>query len=207
MDELELLKKDWKKQEKVLPKLSYDQIYKMILKKSSSIVKWIFVISILEFVLWASIDIIFRVTGNYEKFEVYDLKVFSNVSTIISYAILVFFIVKFYLNYKRIQTTDSAKVLMQNILNTRKTVKHYVWTVIVFLTLTTITLVGYMAIFTDKYAADATQEQVPVYVIILITLFVLAMAIGIVALFYRIVYGILTRKLKRNYTELEKLEI
>ena len=30
MDELELLKKDWQKQEETLPKLSYDDIYKMI---------------------------------------------------------------------------------------------------------------------------------------------------------------------------------
>ena len=52
MDELDLLKKDWKKQEGNYPKLSYDEIYKMIWKKSSSIVKWIFVISIIEFLFW-----------------------------------------------------------------------------------------------------------------------------------------------------------
>ena len=53
MDELELLKKDWQKKEKDLPKLSYDDIYKMIWKKSSSFVKWIFYISIIEFVFLA----------------------------------------------------------------------------------------------------------------------------------------------------------
>ncbi len=207
MDELELLKQDWKRQEEVLPKLSYKEIYQMILKKSSSSVKWIFIISILEFVLWASIDILVRVSGDYEKFEIYDLKGFSTVSTILSYVILGYFIVRFYLNYKRIQTTDSAKVLMQNILDTRKTVKYYVWTVISFLSLTAIILVSYLAIFTDKYKVDSSQEQVPVYIIIMITIIVLAIFMGIIALFYRIVYGILTRKLKRNYQELEKLEI
>ena len=39
MDELELLKKDWQKQGEQLPKLSYEEIYKMIWKKSSSLVK------------------------------------------------------------------------------------------------------------------------------------------------------------------------
>ena len=34
MDELDLLKKDWKKQEANLPKMSYDDIYNMIHKKS-----------------------------------------------------------------------------------------------------------------------------------------------------------------------------
>ena len=56
MDELELLKKDWQKEDSKYPKLSYDEIYKMILKKSSSIVKWIFIISLLEFALWTLIS-------------------------------------------------------------------------------------------------------------------------------------------------------
>ena len=45
MDELDLLKRDWKRQEASLPKISYDDIYKMIHKKSSSIVKWILIIA------------------------------------------------------------------------------------------------------------------------------------------------------------------
>ena len=48
-DELELLKKDWQKKEFNVPELSYEEIHKMIWKKSSSIVKWILIISILEF--------------------------------------------------------------------------------------------------------------------------------------------------------------
>ena len=63
MDELELLKKDWKKEDKNFPKLSYNEIYKMILKKSSSIVKWIFIISILEFVFWVAISFTLKYTG------------------------------------------------------------------------------------------------------------------------------------------------
>ena len=51
IDELDLLKKDWQKREAHLPQLSYDQIHKMIWKKSSSIVKWILIISILEITL------------------------------------------------------------------------------------------------------------------------------------------------------------
>jgi len=51
MDELDLLKKDWQNKEEHLPKLSYNELYNMIWKKSSSIVKWILIISILELVL------------------------------------------------------------------------------------------------------------------------------------------------------------
>ena len=56
MDELELLKKDWQKEDSKYPKLSYDEIYRMILSKSSSIVKWIFIISLLEFAFWTLIS-------------------------------------------------------------------------------------------------------------------------------------------------------
>lgn len=52
MDELEFLKKDWQRKGEALPRLTFDEIYKMIWKKSSSIVKWIFYISILEFIFW-----------------------------------------------------------------------------------------------------------------------------------------------------------
>ena len=61
MDELELLKKDWQKDESSYPQLTYNELYKMILKKSSSIVKWIFIISILEFVFWIFISICFEI--------------------------------------------------------------------------------------------------------------------------------------------------
>ncbi|MCK8522894.1 hypothetical protein M0D21_15050 [Aquimarina sp. D1M17] len=207
MDELELLKKEWKKQEGELPKLSYDQIYRMILKKSSSMVKWLFIICVLEFILWMSIDVIVRFTGDFNEFEEYNLKGFMFVSTIFSYGILLYFILRFYRNYKRIQTTDSAKVLMQNILKTRKTVKYYVWINLSFLTLTALAVVGYLATFTDAYVVEADQEKVPIFIIIISAIIVLSIFVGLVALFYRVIYGILTRRLKRNYEELKKLEL
>ncbi|WP_405207585.1 hypothetical protein [Aquimarina sp. LLG6339-5] len=207
MDELELLKKDWKNQDEALPKLSYNEIYKMILKKSSSMVKWIFIISVLEFIVWSSIDIIVRLTGQYEELEVLGLEGFSMFTTILSYGILLYFMVRFYLNYKNIQTTDSAAVLMKNILNTRKTVKQYVWINISFLAITTLVVITYMAFYTDAYTSKSTDQEVPMYLIIVTSVIVLAIFIGLLALLYRLIYGILTRKLKKNYKELQKLEV
>ena len=73
MDDLDLLKKDWKKQEKNLPHLSYDEIYKMIWKRSSSIVKWIFIISIVEFLLGAFLNIFLADDHYWEQMEKYNL--------------------------------------------------------------------------------------------------------------------------------------
>ena len=54
MDELELLKKDWETSSKNYPELNKEELYKLIYKRSSSIVKWIFIISLLEFAFWTS---------------------------------------------------------------------------------------------------------------------------------------------------------
>ena len=48
INELDLLKKDWKNKTN-FEQVTESDIYKMIHKKSSSIVKWILIISILEF--------------------------------------------------------------------------------------------------------------------------------------------------------------
>ncbi|WP_074407813.1 hypothetical protein [Aquimarina megaterium] len=208
MDELELLKKDWKKQEDVLPKLSYKEIYKMILKKSSSIVRWIFIISILEFLLWASLDVLFRLNGMYTaEVEKVDMGSYSLIASIVSYGILLYFITRFYINYKKIKVTDSAKVLMENIIKTRRTVKRYIWVNISFFALAMIATMSYALIFTETFQNSSTENQLPVWLIVVVTLLVTSAFIGVIALFYRVIYGIFTRRLKRNYGELKKLEI
>ena len=69
MDELELLKKDWDKSKKNYPNLSKEEIYNLISKRSSSIVKWIFIISVLEFSLWTLLSFSFDGSSEaYEKF-------------------------------------------------------------------------------------------------------------------------------------------
>jgi small-conductance mechanosensitive channel len=206
MDELELLKKDWKKQEDMLPRLSYKEIYQMILKKSSSIVRWIFIISILEFLLWASLDVVFRLNGVHTDTEV-DMESFSLIASIISYTILLYFITRFYLNYKKIKVTDSAKVLMENIIKTRRTVRQYIWVNISFLVLAMVATMGYIILFTDEFKNQPIENQPPVWLVVVVTLFAALILIVIIALFYRVVYGIFTRRLKKNYEELEKLEI
>ena len=126
MDELEILKKDWKKEGKNYPKLSYDDIYKMILKKSSSIVKWIFIVSILEFLFWVVVSFLLKDAGFTEDVEKMNMKNFLIPLTVISYLILAYFFYLFYRNYSRISSTDTTKRLMENILKTRQTVRYYV---------------------------------------------------------------------------------
>jgi membrane-associated HD superfamily phosphohydrolase len=211
MDELELLKKDWQKKTASLPKLSYDEIYKMILKKSSSIVKWIFYISIAEFVFWILIGQV--PVGESSTSELKNTNTLYTVLEVLSYCIMLFFIVKFYLNYKKINTTDSARALMKNILKTRRTVVTYVWVSLsvfaISLVIVTAELIFYEPEFTalnEKLAA--ADNTFMVYALIGIIVIGCILVTGVLLwLFYRLIYGILLKRLQENYKELKKLEV
>ena len=68
MKELDLLKKDWQKND-AFEQVSEVDIYKMLHTKSSSIVKWIFIISILEILLWTLISLIFNTDDYFKKIK------------------------------------------------------------------------------------------------------------------------------------------
>ena len=213
MDELDLLKKDWKKGNEKFPKLSYNEIYKMILKKSSSIVKWIFIISLLEFAFWLCISFLLKGTSFSGKMEELDMDHILIPITIISYGIIIYFFYLFYKNYKNISATDNSKTLMENILKTRKTVKYYVIFNLVSLVIGTIAGASYVLnndanIGEKLQQASANGEMFKFYAgIIISAVLILAVAIGILLLFYWLIYGILLKRLNKNYKELKKLEI
>ncbi|MBT0608408.1 hypothetical protein [Aequorivita echinoideorum] len=215
MDELDILKKKWQQQEETLPQLSYKDIYKMILKKSSSIVKWIFYISIAEIVLWTVLSF-FVPESSKQINEKMGLDGVFLAFNIINYLIFIGFIILFYRNYIKIKVTDSIKELMQNIIKTRKTVKYFV---IYSVSTSALLLIGtniyyyfnQHQLFTliDKYLQqnpNMTEEEfLQIFFIIQVVLGLIV--IGIMLLFYRIVYGILLRRLHNNYKELEKIEM
>jgi len=211
MDELDLLKKDWNKQQGNYPKLSFDQIYKMIWKRSHSIVKWIFYISIIELIVATLLNIIFSGDKYWEDIEKNNLEEIVTILYIVSYAITFYFIYRFYRNYRRISTTDDAATLMRNILNVRRTVKFYIGYVLISTGITVVGISGYMILkhsekeieSASKYAFDAVDWIKFIGVSIL----VLAVFLGLIWLFYRLLYGILLKRLKKNYIELKKLEL
>ncbi|SHG96073.1 hypothetical protein SAMN04488116_3038 [Flagellimonas flava] len=214
MDELELLKKDWQKKGEHLPKLSYDEIYKMIWKKSSSIVKWIFYISIIEFIIPHLLYLIPSLRNSPDVYADLGLtKIVLGVS-IVQYPIIFYFIYQFYKRYREISVLDSAKQLTSNILRTRKTVKHYV---IFSLSMVLLTF-GMLVVgiyFSDNVVetldlrgslGDMPQEKVKWVVMAIFAV------LGVVFTFifggiYFLLYGLLTRKLRKNYRELQKLEV
>lgn len=201
MDELDILKKDWKRQEKNLPHVDSSEIEQMMHKKSTTIVKWIFIISIAEFIFWIGIESLSFFDDSYELINDLGLGTFYRVSLIVNYVMIFIFIALFFRNYRKISTEDNIKKLLKNIIITRKTVKAYVWFNIIFFSISFL-VSSYMTM--DKMASG---EPLKVKLIAIgFTLVALIVIILLIILFYRLLYGILTRRLTKNYKILKKIE-
>lgn len=215
MDELELLKKDWQKKDEHLPKLSYDEIHTMIWKKSSSIVKWIFYISIIEFIIPHLLYLAPSMRNS--SLDMYSNLGLSKVVLVVSifqYLVVFYFIYQFYKRYREISVLDSAKKLTSKILRTRKTVKHYVIFSLSMVLLTfAIMVVGIYfsdnvveALNLEGNIEDMSMERMKFMIMAVFAV----VGIVVTALFggiYFLLYGLLTRKLRKNFRELQKLEV
>ena len=204
MDELDLLKKDWKKQESSFQQIGEKEIYGMLHKRSSSIVKWILIISILEFLILRILDLSIFLDNDYSKRmkenHIYD---FEKIVTIFNFVILLVFIYFFYQNLKTINSSSSVKKLMQDIINTRKIVKYYVWYNLVLVGITS-AIVIYSQFMYDKNI-NHLYDKYQLFFILGGFFFVIIILL-LFWLFYRLLYGILLRRLQKNYNELQKID-
>lgn len=211
MKELDLLKKDWNKKETEFPKLSYNDIYKIIHKKSSSIVKWIFIICIAELLFWTMLNLLIPESylDIYAKFH---LKKFLLITQVLHYVILFVFIYLFYKNFKSICVNDTTNDLMKNIIKTRRTVNCYVYYNIILYAIISIvfniTMFSQPEILLEVMSPKDVDVDSSTFINVLLVVQIATFFIicGLLWLYYRIIYGILLKRLKKNYKELESLD-
>ncbi|MDA0177041.1 hypothetical protein OOZ35_05980 [Mesoflavibacter profundi] len=210
MDELELLKKDWQKSNTAFEKKSAGDLYGMLHKKSSNIVKTLFYISIAELIFWVLINTLPMVmSDNYKQKldSMYEDSLFIGI-TIFTYVVIVAFVYLLFKAYKSISVTDNAKTLMKNILKTRKVVKYYVVYNLIMVCLSMIFAFSYTTTHDPELVAQLQHFTTKQYAV-MITSFVIATLIFalVIWLFYKLLYGILLKRLNRNYKELKKIEV
>ncbi|PHR70198.1 MAG: hypothetical protein COA67_08705 [Lutibacter sp.] len=216
MDELDKLKGAWKNQDYSKHKVSTNDIYKMLHMKSSSYVKWIFYISIIELGLGFLISSISYFTDSHkDSMELFkELGVYSYyiVAIVISTTVVLYFIYKFYQMFKRIEVSDSVKNLMKTILKTRKIVKQYIYFnlgfafILIEVTLSFGMIQSYLKIAIDK---GEINPVIPLKAYIIggvLTILIGLIIIGIFWGIYQLLYGILLRRLNKNYKELKQLD-
>ncbi|MHA3788565.1 hypothetical protein ACX0HA_10175 [Flavobacterium hauense] len=210
MEELDLLKKDWKKNENKFPKLSEKEIYAMLHKNSTSVVKWIFLISILEFAFFLALTLLINDNATTTTMQISDFTMIA--VTALDYMIMVYFFAQFYINYKKITTTDKVKNLMVSILKTRKTVSTYIFVKITYFIVFSIMLFIILfnnepAMLNTRHLAEEKGEIVKLYLTTIVVILVSVAALAtVIWLFYRLIYGLLLKRLNKNYEELKKID-
>lgn len=209
MDELELLKKDWKRKDD-FKVFSNSEIYKMLHKKSSSIVKILFYISIAELLFWIGISFIpyFSSEEFQEQMELmYGNDIILTTLNVFSYVVVVLFIFLLFRAYKAISVTDNAKKLMKDILYTRKVIKWYViYNLVMAFTALSVSL---FHAFHDNPELSSQIEHfnnTQLFIFTGVIIVFIAAFVFIIWLFYALIYGLLLKRLKRNYNELKRLE-
>jgi len=209
MEELDLLKKDWKKKENSFQQVSESEINDMTHKSSSSIVKWILMVSILEFLIWATLSYCTN-SDIYNDMEHEGISTFFRVYDYVNYGTIFTFIVLFYRNYQKISVSDSTRDLMDSILKTHRTVKYYIWynLTMIGIAIALGFVIGLlynpeMVLLKEKIA----HSKQLMAMIILLIVFSIAFFITVFWLIYRLAYGTLLKKLHHNYVELKQNQL
>ncbi|NNE75766.1 MAG: hypothetical protein HKN31_01695, partial [Pricia sp.] len=161
---------------------------------------------------------LYLIPGVSQSFETYEKLGIEDMSTTIwigSYLVAIFFIYQFYRRYKEISTLDNAKQLMEKIIKTRRTVKHYIIFSLSMLFITCVVIMvgiyqseNVMDAFPTGDAGERDISPEKFKSILLWTMGIVSIVIiTLMGAIYFLLYGLLLKKLNRNYKELKRLEV
>ena len=204
MDELELLKKDWKENKSDdFKNYTEQELFAMTKKRSVSIAKWVFIIALLELGFWFLIVYLMPSSSEDKYQDIPFVDVVFNVMDIISILLPFVFIGSLlYLNFK-IRTEENPKKLMEKILLMKKCIQ---WYIRIFLGEVALFFIISMALsfYTNYYILEG-EELVALFVSVMLIVFIFILVLFL-RFIYHLVYGKLLYKLKQNYEELSRME-
>lgn len=212
------LKKAWQSQPQP-SQYDTDEIAAMLNRKSRNYVKYILWISIAEFaafLLMGVYSLFFSHSSSsfYEIMEKMGVEItdelqmnFEHLYFIIraaGFLILLVFIVIFYRCYRKISVHSSLKSLISQILNFKKSVFAFVLVNVGLLIFFSLGMgVFSLSVFRDQ-SLDLDNARLLGF---LVGIFVATvMGVGIFLIYYKIVYGIILRKLDKNLAQLRAME-
>ena len=200
MKELELLKKDWDKNEDGFKNYSENEIYSMIKQKSISVAKTLFLVGVIEIAVWSVYGYI---NG---EFPYLRLLLFSG------------FIILAVLLFRKLKTGQDSLSLMKNILNMRKLIFGYA--AISFFLIILDNLIHF-DLYTRDFMAGIKdgwhkghhiivhtdpETMVPEWGNYAVFLFFMLLAFFIIYTIYKRTYGKILSDLRKNYRDLSRIE-
>ena len=167
----------------------------------------------MEFALWSVLNIMISKTKYLDIYEELNMLTLLNYTYYFNLVVVIVFLYLFYKNFTSINTTDNTKSLMSKIIKTRKTVKYYMYyniiggvlLMIIFNIIILNTPNGIEMLMPNEAGKFADNSDLVTAFLISQTIVILLM-IGCLVLFYYLLYGILLRKLNKNYKDLAKLD-
>ncbi|MFV0218754.1 hypothetical protein OBK23_03575 [Empedobacter falsenii] len=212
--ELDDLKSIWgsiKEEEK----FDQNQIFQMLKKKSSTTIKWLFIFTFFEFILFLVYNLYVLISGkNFFNNEVKTLveeKTINNyeIASVFSIVITFGFLVMAYRYFKKIDLNQSVVDLMKNIISFRRLVNLFILFTVLSLIVSSSPFYYELgqSIYLAKHAHDIQPilNNAAIYGwIAIITAVAFIVIIGTV--YYGIIYFLFLRKLQQNMKELKEMK-
>nr|WP_315026799.1 beta-carotene 15,15'-monooxygenase [uncultured Chryseobacterium sp.] len=216
--DLDSFKKTWQEQP-VQPKYDNNEILQMLNRKSRNYVKYIFWISVVEFLF-------FSVLGLFYFFQEEESDSFRKVLErlgadeapevennfghaylaikILSLLITAYFVLKFYQNYRKIKIEENLKGLITRIIKFKTTVNAFILISIVLLIAFMFVLSAFIFYTLNSQNIQPTNSNL-IITIVGITVSTL-LAVTMIWLYYKLVYGTIIRKLDKNLKQLKEID-
>lgn len=216
--DIDLLKKTWQEQN-IRPKYAGSEILEMLNKKSRHIVKYIFWISAAEFLVFLALTIlyIFQTDDNDSVINIIERlgakKTFETeknlahlyfLMKIVCLLVTGIFAVKFYSNYRKIRVEENLKKFILRIVNFRQTVNRFIMANFGLVILFAVVICWFIY---NEISMQQVQLNPEIIIGFVITAIIMTgIYIGLVWFYYRVVYGIMMKKLDKNLEQLKEIE-
>ncbi|KQK24872.1 beta-carotene 15,15'-monooxygenase [Chryseobacterium aquaticum] len=216
--DLDSFKKTWQEQP-VQNKYDNDEILQMLNRKSRNYVKYIFWISVIEFVLFTAFGLFYILQNKESNTFLTSLQklgvqqneqlqdIFDNIYLAIkAFTLLItgYFVVKFYQNYRKIKVEEDLKEFISRIIKFKKTVNAFILINILIVVVFTsaLTIFGIYAI--QNQNTTLADSSIIAFIVSFIISTVLC--VFLIWAYYRLVYGILIKRLDKNLTQLKEID-
>ncbi|MGK6342983.1 beta-carotene 15,15'-monooxygenase [Chryseobacterium sp. DT-3] len=216
--DLDSFKKTWQEQP-VQPKYDSSEILQMLNRKSRNYVKYIFWISVAEFLFFSVLGLFYFFQGeesdSFRKIlEKLGAQKSPEIETnfdhaylaikIISLLITAYFVLKFYQNYRKIKIEENLKDLIIRIIKFKKTVNAFILISIALLVAFTFVFTAF--IFYVLNSQNVRPDNSNLIIVIIGIIVSTVLCVLLIWLYYRLVYGIIIRKLDKNLKQLKDIE-
>ncbi|MCD1116440.1 beta-carotene 15,15'-monooxygenase [Chryseobacterium turcicum] len=216
--DLDSFKKTWQEQP-VQPKYDNNEILKMLNKKSRNYMKYIFWISVAEFLLFSVLGVFYLIQSNesdsflsiLEKMGVHKDSQLVNkldniylIVKILSLVVTGFFVIKFYQNYRKIKIEEDLKLFIIRIITFKKTVNAFILTNIGLLLVLMSAFIGFTFYIINIQNIEVSNSTLIGFLVGIIIGTILC--VSLIWVYYRLVYGIIISRLDKNLSQLKEIE-